>query len=61
MHATIRRYEGVNPNRTDELTKKARVAADWMRDEKLEAALPYAPKITSGTVIAHQNGVPVVA
>jgi hypothetical protein len=101
MHATIRRYKGVDPNRTDELSKKVaeslapklsklpgfagyylieagngvfssfglfetleqgaestRVAAAWVRDEKLETVLPKAPEITSGEVIAHQNGVP---
>jgi hypothetical protein len=99
MHATVRRYEGVDQNRTDELTKKVseslapqlsklpgfagyylieagngvfssvglfenaeqadestRIAATWVRDEQLELALPNAPKITSGKVIAHQNG-----
>ncbi len=105
MHATIRRYEGVDQNRTEELTKKVgeslapklselpgfvgyylieagngvissiglfetveqadastQVAATWVRDEKLETALPNAPKITSGEVIAHQkNGAFVVA
>jgi hypothetical protein len=105
MHATIRRYEGVDQNRTEELTKKVgeslapklselpgfvgyylieagngvissiglfetveqadastQVAATWVRDEKLESALPNAPKITSGEVIAHQkNGTFVVA
>jgi hypothetical protein len=104
MHATIRRYEGVDQNRTDELTKKlneslapqlsklpgfvgyyvveagngvlssiglfensyqadesTRVAAAWVRDEKLDTALPNAPKITSGRVVAHKNGAPVVA
>ena len=105
MHATIRRYEGVDQNRTEELTKKVgeslapklselpgfvgyylieagngvmssiglfetveqadvstQVAATWIRDEKLESALPNAPRITSGEVIAHQkNGAFVVA
>jgi hypothetical protein len=105
MHATIRRYEGVDQNRTEELTKRVgeslapklselpgfvgyylieagngvissiglfetveqadastQVAATWVRDEKLESALPNAPKITSGEVIAHQkNGAFVVA
>src|SRR5688572_5272294 len=104
MHATIRRYEGVDRNRTDELSKKVsenlaprlsklpgfagyylieagngvvssiglfenveqadestRVAAAWVRDEKLETVLPNAPEITSGEVIAHQKGVPVLA
>jgi hypothetical protein len=104
MHATIRRYEGVDRNRTEELSKKVseslapqlsklpafaghylieagdgvvssvglfenveqaeestRVAAAWVRDEKLETVLPNAPEITSGEVIAHQKGVPVLA
>jgi hypothetical protein len=100
MYATVRRYEGVDQNRTEELTKKVgeslvpslsklpgfsgyylieadngvmssigffdtsahadestRVAATWVREEKLEAALPNPPKITSGQVIVHKaNG-----
>ena len=100
MHATVRRYEGVDQGRTDELIKKVdetllpslsklpgfegyylieagngvmssigifetstqadestRVAANWVRDEKLETALPNPPKITDGKVIAHKlNG-----
>ena len=99
MHATVRRYEGVDQNRTEELTKKVgetllpslsklpgfegyylieagngvmssiglfdtsahadestRIAATWVRDEKLETALPNEPKITDGEVIVHKNG-----
>jgi hypothetical protein len=99
MHATVRRYEGVDQTRTDELIKKVdenllpslsklpgfegyylieagngvmssiglfetstqadestRVAANWVRDEKLETALPNPPKITDGEVIVHKNG-----
>jgi hypothetical protein len=99
MHATVRRYEGVDQNRTVELTKKVdetllprlsklpgfegyylieagngvmssiglfdtaaqadestRVAANWVREEKLETALPNPPKITDGEVIVHKNG-----
>ena len=99
MHVTIRKYEGVDQARTDELTKKVdqsllprlsklpgfegyylieagngvmssidffdtsaqadestRVAATWMRDEKLETTLPNPPKITDGKVIVHKNG-----
>ena len=102
MHATIRRYDGVDPNRTVELTTKVNetllpklnklpgfagyflieagngvfsslglfetpeqgmestnVAATWIRDEKLETLIPNAPKITSGRVVAHGNGVTV--
>ena len=98
MHATVRRYEGVDKSRTDELTKKVgetllprlsklpgfnsyylieagngvmssigffdtsaqadestRVAATWVRDEKLETALPNAPKISGGEVIVHKT------
>ncbi len=100
MHATIRRYEGVDPARTVELTtkvnetlvpelrklqgfkgyylieagngvfsslglfetsesaeKSAAVASSWVTDEKLESAFPNPPKITSGKIIAHSNGV----
>jgi hypothetical protein len=100
MHATIRRYEGVDQARTDELTRKVnetlvpklrdlpgfkgyylieagngvvsslglfetteqidastKVAASWIRDEKLESAFPNEPKITSGKILAHSNGV----
>jgi hypothetical protein len=98
MHATIRRYEGVDQNRTEELTKKVgeslmprlsklegfseyylieagngiitsvgifdtpthasestRIAADWVREENLESALPNPPKVTEGEIIAHKN------
>jgi hypothetical protein len=98
MHAIIRRYEGVDQNRTDELTKKVgeslvpklsklegfseyylieagngvmtsvgifdttthasestRIAADWIREENLETALPNPPKVTEGEIIARQN------
>ena len=98
MHATIRRYEGVDQNATDELTKKVseslipklselegfseyyliettdgimtsvgifdtpthasestRIAADWIREENLDSALPNPPKVTEGEIIAHEN------
>jgi hypothetical protein len=101
MHATIRRYEGVDQSRTEELTKKVgetlvpklseldgfseyylietgngimtsvgifdtsthasestQIAADWVRDENLESALPNAPKVTEGEIIWHKNIVP---
>jgi len=97
MHATIRRYEGIDQARTEELTKKvgetliprlskvdgfrgyylieagdgimssvdffetleqadesARLASNWVRDEKLETALPNPPKITGGEVIVEK-------
>jgi len=98
MYATVRRYEGIDKARTDELTKKVgeslmprmsklpgfggyfmieagegvmtsinlfetsdqanestRVAATWIREEKLESALPNTPKITAGEVVAHET------
>ena len=33
--------------------ESTRVASNWVREEKLETALPNAPKITSGEVVAH--------
>jgi hypothetical protein len=37
-----------------------RVAAEWIRDEKLESALPNPPKATDGKVVAHKtNGIGV--
>jgi hypothetical protein len=104
MHATIRRYEGVDQNRIVELNNKVseslipklnelpgfvgyylieadngvitslglfekadqadesgRIAATWIRDERLETTFPNAPKVTSGRVIAHQKSPMVVA
>ena len=98
MHASVRRYDGVDETRKDELAKKVnealiprlsklpgfggyylveaergvmtsisffdsqehadestRVAASWIRDEKLEGALPNPPKITFGEVIAQKT------
>jgi hypothetical protein len=37
----------------DESTK---VAADWVREEKLDSALPNPPKITTGEVVVHKIG-----
>jgi hypothetical protein len=33
--------------------ESSRVASNWVREEQLESALPNAPKITSGEVVAH--------
>jgi hypothetical protein len=32
-----------------------RLAANWVRDEKLDTALPNPPKITGGEVIVHKT------
>jgi len=36
--------------------ESTRVAADWVREQKLETALPNPPKITSGEVVVHKTG-----
>jgi hypothetical protein len=102
MHATIRRYEGVDTTRTNEVASKVtetlvpqlrmlpgfagyylieadngvlsslglfetseqgdestKVVSKWITDEKFNTAIPNAPKITSGKVVAHSNGVAV--
>ena len=104
MHATIRRYEGVDVTRTNEVTGKVketlvpqlrelpgfagyylieggngvlsslglfetseqadestRVVAKWISDENFNTAIPNAPKITSGKVVAHSDGLVAVA
>jgi hypothetical protein len=103
MHATIRRYDGVDQNRIVELTDRVnetlvpklskmqgfkgyflidggdgvfsslglfetsdqavestKVASTWIREEKLENLFPNPPKITSGKVMTHKNGVVAV-
>lgn len=39
--------------------ESSNVVATWIRDEKLETLIPNAPKITSGKIVAHSNGVAV--
>jgi hypothetical protein len=39
--------------------ESSNVVASWIRDEKLETLIPNAPKITTGKVVAHSNGVAV--
>ncbi len=99
MYATVRRYEGIDKVRSEEVTRKAgdsllprlralpgfggyylidagggvltsvglfessvqahestRLAAQWVREQKLEDALPNTPKITAGPVIARSRG-----
>jgi hypothetical protein len=41
--------------------ESTRVAADWLREEKLEMALPNAPKITGGEVVVHKTSELVTA
>jgi hypothetical protein len=39
---------------SEQADESTRVAATWVRDEKLEAALPSPPKITRGEVVVHK-------
>jgi len=39
--------------------ESSNLVASWIRDEKLETLIPNEPKITSGKVVAHANGVAV--
>jgi hypothetical protein len=100
MHATIRRYEGVDTSRMDEVVGKVnetlvpqlrelpglsgyylieagngvlssfglfetseqaeeskKLVTKWISDENFNTAIPNAPKITSGKVVAHSDGV----
>ena len=100
MHVTIRRYEGVDTTRIDEVTAKVnetlvpqlrelpgfsgyylveagngvlssigifetseqgdestKLVSKWIADENFDTAIPNAPKITSGPVVAHGDGV----
>ena len=35
--------------------ESTRIAASWLREQKLEKALPNAPKLTSGDVVVHKT------
>jgi hypothetical protein len=102
MHATIRRYEGVDTTRTNEVVGKVnetlvpqlrklpgfagyylieadngvlsslglfqtsdqgdestKIVSKWITDENFTTAIPNAPKITRGKVVAQSNGVTV--
>ena len=103
MHATIRRYEGVDATRMNEVVRKVnetlvpqlrelpgfagyylieagngvmsslglfetseqadqstKLVSKWITDENFQNAIPNAPKITSGKVIAQSKGVPAL-
>ena len=102
MHATIRRYEGVDTTRMNEVVGKVNntlvpqlrelpgfsgyylieagngvlssfglfetseqadesktLVKKWISDENFNSVIPNPPKITSGKVVAHSNGVTV--
>ncbi len=103
MHATIRRFEGVDMTRMNEVVGKVnetlipqlrelpgfagyflidadngvqsslslfetreqadqstKIVTNWISDENFSSAIPNAPKITSGKVVAHSKGVPAL-
>jgi hypothetical protein len=103
MHATIRRYEGVDTTRMSEVVGKVNttlvpqlrelpgfscyylieagngvlssfglfetpeqaeesktLVTKWISDENFNTAIPNPPKITSGKVVAHSDGVPAL-
>jgi len=35
--------------------ESTRIAAGWLREQKLETALPNAPKLTTGDVVVHKT------
>ena len=41
--------------------ESTRIASNWLREEKLETALPNAPKITSGETVVHKTSELVTA
>ena len=45
------------PAQADESTK---LVKNWISDENFGKAIPNAPKITSGRVLAHSKGVPAL-
>ncbi|MFL5860458.1 MAG: hypothetical protein ACJ780_06735 [Solirubrobacteraceae bacterium] len=103
MHATIRRYEGVDTTRMNEVVGKVNttlvpqlrelpgfsgyylieagngvlsslglfetseqadesktLVTKWINDENFNTVIPNPPKITSGKVVAHSNGIPAL-
>ena len=103
MHATIRRYEGVDTTRMNEVVGKVNMTllpqlrelhgfsgfylieagngvlssfglfetseqddesktliTKWISDENFNSVIPNAPKITSGKVVAHSDGIPAL-
>jgi hypothetical protein len=38
----------------EQADESTRIAATWVRDEKLEAALPSPPKVTRGEIVVHK-------
>jgi hypothetical protein len=39
----------------DQADESTKIVGTWIRDEKFDTAIPNAPKITSGKVVAHSD------
>jgi len=46
---------------SEQAEESTRLAAKWLKDEKFDSALPNAPKISSGKVLAGTVSAPVLA
>ena len=46
---------------SEQADDSSKFVAKWIADENLNTAIPNAPRITSGKVVAHRNGVAAVA
>ena len=44
---------------TDQALESTKLVSKWITDENFNTAIPNAPKITSGKVVAQSNGVAV--
>ena len=44
---------------SEQVDASTKLAASWISDEKLETTFPNPPKITTGKVLSHRNGVTV--
>jgi len=45
----------------DQAEESTKLVAEWITDENLDTAIPNAPKITSGKVVAHSDRLVAVA
>jgi hypothetical protein len=43
--------------RPEQVEESTKMASAWLRDERLEAAFPNPPTITSGAIVAQSDGV----
>jgi hypothetical protein len=46
---------------SEQADESTRVAAKWLKDEKFDAAVPNAPKVSAGKVLAGTASAPVLA